>query len=75
MILKASSHLILEGNNTDNYNCNIVVRKNINDTDIQKQCDYIAKELSIFLTRREEILENETVKALLRSPMKEYVEE
>lgn len=70
-----SSHLILEGNNTDNYNCNIVVRKNINDTDIQKQCDYIANELSIFLTRREEMLENETVKAILRSPMKEYVEE
>ena len=70
-----SSHLILEGNSSENYDCKIVVRKNVNDTDIQKQCDYIAKELSVFLTRRSEILENETVKALVRSPMKQYVEE
>lgn len=70
-----SSHLILEGNNSENYDCNIVVRKNVNDTDVQKQCDYIAQELAIFLTRRSEMLENETVKALVRSPMKQYVEE
>ena len=70
-----SSHLILEGNSSENYDCQIVVRKNIKDEDIQKQCEYISQELSVFLTRRSELLENETVKALVRSPMKQYVEE
>ena len=69
------SHIILEGNSDEDYNCKIVVRRNVNDDDASKQCDYIIEEMSTFLERRNQILQNEKVQELLSSPITEYVEE
>ncbi|MBP5678959.1 MAG: hypothetical protein J6X28_03945 [Bacilli bacterium] len=69
------SHLILEGNSDSNYECQIVVRKNVNDQEAKKLCDYIMNEINIFEVRRNNILQNSKVQELLNQPITEYVEE
>jgi len=69
------SHLILEGNSTEDYDCHIVLRKNVKDSEAKNQCDYIMREISTFEDRRDEILQNEKVQEILSQPIQEYVEE
>ena len=70
-----TSHLILEGNSDENYDCKIIVKKNINDTTSKECCGLIMQEITTFLTRRDSLLQNEKVRELVNSPIKEYVEE
>ena len=70
-----SAHLILEGNSLSDYSCQIVTKKNVNDTAIQNHCDYVMQEINVFLERRQQLLQNDKVREIVNSPMKEYVEE
>ena len=70
-----NSHLLLEGNSDENYDCKIIVNKNVDDSVTQECCNLIMQEISTFLTRKDELLQNEKVQELVNSPIKEYVEE
>ena len=70
-----SAHLLIEGNSRDTYSCKVIQKKGVNDQTIQDHCNYIMNEITVFLLRREKILQNDKVKELIRSPMKQYVEE
>lgn len=68
------SYLIIEGNSSDNYDCNIIKNKNVNEETLNTICNNIMSEISIFLERRKTILNNKKIKDLVNEPLKEYVE-
>lgn len=68
------SYLIIEGNSNDNYDCNIIKNKNVNEETLNTICNNIMSEISIFLERRKTILSNKKIKDLVNEPLKEYVE-
>lgn len=70
-----STQLLIEGNSDDNYDCNIIVQKNISDDDITNVCSEVPDEISTFLERRDKLLSNKKIKELLDQPIKQYVEE
>lgn len=63
-----SAHLILEGNSKDNYTCQIVTMKNVKDSNVQEQCNEIMKEISTFLTKKEELLQNKKISDIVNQP-------
>lgn len=69
------ARLIMEGNSDDNYACQIITKKSVNDQTVQSHCEYIMKEITVFLERRQELLNNDKVRSIVNSPMKQYIEE
>jgi len=69
------AYLILEGNNTDNYVCKPVVKENVGDETINIYCEMIQKEISIFINRRGELLNNEKIKEIINQPVQENIQE
>ena len=70
-----SSHLIIEGNSDENYDCKIVVNKNVKDSLLTESCELVMQEITIFLQRRSDLLQNESIRNIVNQPIKEYVEE
>lgn len=59
-------YLILEGNDKNDYDCNIVKNNNISQEIVKKYCDMIIDEIDNFETEKAELLKNEKIKALIK---------
>jgi len=68
-------HLLLEGSSVSDYACNVVVKKSVNDEELQNACDEVQEEINTFLSRQNELLSNKNVQDIVNQPIKEYVEE
>ena len=68
-------HLLLEGSSASDYVCSVVVKKSVNDEELQNACDEVQEEINTFLSRQNELLSNKNVQDIVNQPMKEYVEE
>ena len=55
------SHLIIEGNSDDDYLCNHVLKENVNNEVLDYYCSQMEGELSIFSSKKEELLKNERI--------------
>ncbi len=61
------AYILLEGNSEANYECEVVMNKNASRETLQNACDRIQDELDTFLTRRNEIMQNEKVQEVLKN--------
>ncbi len=68
-----NAYLLMEGNSSNDFECEVVSQKSISNDTKTDYCNYIQQELSIFLQRRSKVLENTKVQELLANPRKEYI--
>ena len=55
------SHIMLDGNSDDNYSCNVVKQEHANEDTIDYYCNYLKEEVTNFISKRNELLQNENV--------------
>jgi hypothetical protein len=70
-----STHLIIEGDSTDEYTCKTVVQEGISDATVSTYCDAINSEITTFLNRRTELLSNQKIQELVNKPIESVTEE
>ncbi len=73
-ITKNKTHLLIEGNSTDNK-CKYIIKKGVDDSTASKACNEIQDEINNFVEQRTELLNNEEVKEIINQPIKQYVQE
>lgn len=61
------AYLLLEGNSSENYQCEVIVNNNISKQTINNACNQIHIELDTYNQRRTEILQNEKVQEFIRN--------
>ena len=62
-----NAYLLIEGNSDNSNQCEIVINRNVRQESIQDACDKVSQEISVFINRREEILQNEKVQEMLQN--------
>ena len=55
------SSFILEGNSSNNYECDVIEEKNVSKDSINYYCDYIKDEIENYLQKKYKLLQNETL--------------
>lgn len=60
------AHLILQGNNSNNYECQVIKKYKISVETSSKYCDMIKDEINEFNLEKEKILKNEKIKSLIK---------
>ena len=62
-------YILLEGSSENNYNCEVVMNKNVSKETEKNACEKIQEELDTFFVRRNEVMANEQVQELLQNAL------
>ena len=74
-ITKGKTHLLIEGNSSNNNKCSYIIKKGVDDNTSSRACNEVQEEINSFIEKRTELLNNEKVQELINQPIKQYVEE
>ena len=74
-ISKGKSRILLEGNSSNNYECEVVLEKNVKSETVQSYCEKVISEVNEFIIKREEFLQNKKIQSYVNEPMTQYVEQ
>ena len=55
------SHIIIEGNSDNQYQCNVIVEKNVKKETIDYYCNSMVTEINSFINKRTELLNNQDI--------------
>lgn len=64
-ISKDKSYVLLESNKDSNFECNPITTRNITDEEVERFCQEARNETSSFLIKRDEVLNNKQIKAII----------
>ena len=62
----SNTYLLLEGNSSNQYDCEIINKQNINNNTVQDICDSIIDDITIFIERKNELLSNQKVQEIIQ---------
>lgn len=69
-----NSQILLDGDSTTDYECNVIVQKEASDSTVDIYCDMIKSEIETFKSRRAELLSNPKIQEVISKPIKEVNE-
>ncbi len=60
------SHILVDGDNSNNYKCNIIEQKEASDSTVETYCDMIREEIKNYEKRKAELLKNPKVQQIVK---------
>ena len=69
------SHIILDGNSSSDYECNVVLQKESSNDTVLTYCHMIRDEINTFKESKEELLKNKAIKKIIDKPISEIQEQ
>ena len=60
------SHILVDGDNSNNYKCNIIEQKEASDSTVETYCDMIREEIRNYEKRKAELLKNPKVQQIVK---------
>lgn len=73
-VTKGKSRILLEGNSTNNYNCDVILEKNVKSETVDSYCEQVITEVNAYIIKRDEFLKNKTIQKYVNAPMNQYIE-
>ncbi len=60
------AHLMLEGTDSNDYTCNVILKEQVSDETINTYCDMIKDEIETFKTRRSDLMKNKRIQEIVK---------
>lgn len=69
-----NSHILLDGDSSTNYECNVITQKEASNSTIDTYCDIIKSEIELFKSRKAELLSNRKIQKIISQPIRKVNE-